>query len=233
MGRFAGLADRLANRLASSGLNPLHLCGRTLLSVVPGGMGMGMGMGMGKGVGVSAHRLAGSVAGDAAVGTLSSVDLRRHHPDLMDRTRGLELGDTARARELINAASLKGLTREIVAARVRSGGRGLLAINLMRAASAYAACVRCALEAGIDAVVVGAGLPLNLPDLAQDHPQTALIPIPIPIPIPSDARGVQLLVKKRERKKRLPDAIVIEHPRVAGGPGRGRNRRPERPALRF
>jgi nitronate monooxygenase len=37
------------------------------------------------------------------------------------------------------------------------------------------------------------------------------------VPILSDARGVQLLVRKWERKKRLPDAIVIEHPRLAGG----------------
>ncbi len=191
----------LAARLAANGLKPLQLAGRTLLPVVQGGMG----------VGVSAHGLAGSVASEGAVGTLSSVDLRRHHPDLMDRTRGLDLGDTAQARELIDAANLEALSREIAAARVRSGGRGLLAINVMRAVSAYAASVRCALEAGIDAVVVGAGLPLDLPDLAQDHPHAALIPIL------SDARGVQLLVKKWERKKRLPDAIVIEHPRLAGG----------------
>ena len=195
------VAPGLADRLAASGLKPLQLGGRTLLPVVQGGMG----------VGVSAHGLAGSVAAEGAVGTLSSVDLRRHHPDLMDRTRGLDLGDTARARELIDAANLEGLTREIAAARARSGERGLLAINVMRAVSADAASVRCALEAGIDAVVVGAGLPLDLPDLAQDHPKAALIPIL------SDARGVQLLVKKWERKKRLPDAIVIEHPRLAGG----------------
>jgi nitronate monooxygenase len=37
------------------------------------------------------------------------------------------------------------------------------------------------------------------------------------VPILSDARGVQLLVRKWERRKRLPDAIVIEHPRLAGG----------------
>ncbi|HET8869890.1 MAG TPA: nitronate monooxygenase, partial [Aquabacterium sp.] len=75
----------------------------------------------------------------------------------------------------------------------------------------YAAYVKRSLEAGIDAVVVGAGLPLDLPDLAQDHPKALLVPIL------SDARGVQLIVKKWERKKRLPDAIVIEHPRLAGG----------------
>ena len=81
----------------------------------------------------------------------------------------------------------------------------------MRAVSAYASSVQTALECGIDAVVVGAGLPLDLPDLAHDHPQALLVPIL------SDARGVSLLVKKWERKKRLPDAIVIEHPRWAGG----------------
>jgi nitronate monooxygenase len=161
------------------------------------------------GVGVSAHRLAGAVAGEGGVGTLSSVDLRRHHADLMERTSGLAPGEAAR--QAIDEANLEAISREIAAARELSGGRGLLAINVMRAVSAYAPSVRRALEAGIDAVVVGAGLPLDLPDLAQDHPRAALIPIL------SDARGVQLIVKKWERRKRLPDAIVVEHPRLAGG----------------
>lgn len=187
------------NWLERSGLGALRLAGRTLLPIVQGGMG----------IGISGHRLAGSVAAMGGVGTLSSVDLRRHHPDLMDETRELTPGDAAKAG--INAANLIAIDREIQAARARTGGRGLLAINVMRAVSEYAANVTRALEAGIDAVVVGAGLPLDLPDLAKDHPKAALIPIL------SDARGVQLLVKKWERKKRLPDAIVIEHPRLAGG----------------
>ena len=81
----------------------------------------------------------------------------------------------------------------------------------MRAVSAYAGYVRTACERGIDAIVMGAGLPLDLPDLAADHPEVALIPIL------SDARGIQLVVRKWARKDRLPDAIVIEHPRYAGG----------------
>jgi nitronate monooxygenase len=92
-----------------------------------------------------------------------------------------------------------------------SRGRGLLAINVMRAVGEYGPSVTRALECGIDAVVVGAGLPLDLPDLARDHPAALLVPIL------SDARGVQLVVRKWERKKRVPDAIVIEHPRLAGG----------------
>lgn len=189
----------LAELLERSGLSALRLRGRRLLPIVQGGMG----------VGVSAHRLAGSVAALGGVGTLSSVDLRRHHPDLMERTRGLGSGEAAK--QAIDAANLEAIDREVAAARKRSAGRGLLAMNVMRAVSQYAASVKRALEAGIDAIVVGAGLPLDLPDLAQDHPKALLIPIL------SDSRGVQLLVKKWERKKRLPDAIVIEHPRLAGG----------------
>ena len=189
--------------LRPGGLSPLRLGGRTLLPIVQGGMG----------IGISAHRLAGSVAALGAVGTISSVDLRRHHPDLMERTRDLAAGAaaTAAAKQSINEANLEALGREIGAARALANGRGLLAINVMRAVSEYGPLVKRALECGVDAVVVGAGLPLDLPDLAQDHPGALLVPIL------SDARGVQLLVRKWERKKRLPDAIVIEHPRLAGG----------------
>ena len=167
--------------LQRSGLQPLHLAGRTLLPIVQGGMG----------IGISGNRLAGSVAAVGGVGTLSAVDLRRHHPDLMDQTRELPPGEAAK--DGINQANLEALGREIKAARERTGGKGLLAVNVMRAVAEYAACVTKALESGIDAVVVGAGLPLDLPDLAKDHPKAALIPIL------SDARGVQLLVKKSKR----------------------------------
>jgi nitronate monooxygenase len=194
------LADGdLATRWHASGLAPLRLAGRALLPLVQGGMG----------VGVSAHRLAGSVAAQGAVGTISSIDLRRHHPDLMARTQSQGTGPQARA--VIDAANVEALRREIAAARKLAQGRGLLAVNVMRAVSEYAALVRTSLEAGIDAVVVGAGLPLDLPELAREHPNVALIPIL------SDARGIALVVKKWERKQRIPDAIVIEHPRWAGG----------------
>lgn len=183
----------------SAGLAPLRMAGKALLPIVQGGMG----------IGVSAHRLAGSVAACDAMGTLSSVDLRRHHSDLMDATRGLGTGPDAKAR--IDAANLEALSREVRQARALAQGAGLLAMNVMRAVSEYAAYVKRSLEEGIDALVVGAGLPLDLPDLAAEHPKTALIPIL------SDSRGVQLVLRKWERKKRVPDAIVLEHPRLAGG----------------
>ncbi len=191
--------QQLQSLFERSGLRALELKGRRLLPIVQGGMG----------VGVSAQQLAGTVASLGGVGTLSSVDLRRQHPDLMARTEGHNAGDAAK--RLINEVNLIALEREIQGAKQRAQGRGLVALNVMRAVAEYAPQVRRALECGIEAVVVGAGLPLDLPDLAAEHPQVALIPIL------SDARGVQLIVRKWERKQRLPDAIVIEHPRLAGG----------------
>lgn len=189
----------MAALLARSGLKPLQLGAKSVLPVIQGGMG----------IGVSAHRLAGAVAAQGGVGTLSSVDLRRQHADLMERTRGLGVGPDAKA--LIDAANLEALGREVRQARALSGGMGLLAMNIMRAVGEYVAYVRRSLDEGIDALVVGAGLPLDLPELAADHPKTALVPIL------SDARGVHLVVRKWERKKRMPDAVVLEHPGWAGG----------------
>ncbi|MDE1942794.1 MAG: nitronate monooxygenase [Betaproteobacteria bacterium] len=185
--------------LQTHGLRPLVIKGKTLLPVVQGGMG----------VGISAHRLAGTVSALGGMGTIASIDLRHHHPDLLARTRGLRHNGEARA--IVDAANREALAREIAAARALSQGRGLLAVNVMRAVSDYPHYVAQSLASGADALVVGAGLPLDLPDLAADHPQVALIPIL------SDARGIQLIVKKWERKQRLPDAIVIEHPAHAGG----------------
>ena len=198
----SALVEQLREKATASGLKLWSLAGKTLIPVVQGGMG----------VGISAGGLAGTVARMGAVGTISSVDLRRLHPDLMEKTRPLEKSrDVAHAKGVIDAANNEALRREIARAREISQGLGLIAVNVMKAISAYAQNVRTALEAGIDAVVVGAGLPLDLPELAKDHPKAALIPIL------SDARGVQLIVKKWEKKGRLPDAIVIEHPRLAGG----------------
>lgn len=188
-----------ATELARAGvIAPWHFRGRKLLPVVQGGMG----------VGVSAGGLAGTVASFGGTGTISSVDLRRLHPDLMERTGALE-GPQAKAQ--IDAANKEALDREIRRARRIARGRGLIAVNVMKALDQYETYVRQALESGADALAVGAGLPLDLPDLARDFPHVALLPIL------SDARGIQLLVRKWEKKGRLPDAIVVEHPRLAGG----------------
>jgi nitronate monooxygenase len=176
-------------------LPPLRLKGRALLPIVQGGMG----------VGVSAHRLAGTVAQLNGVGTIASVDLRRHHADLMAAT------GTSRDKAAIQRANLVGLDREIRAALDLAQGSGMIAVNVMRAVGQYADYVRQSCESGAHAIVAGAGLPLDLPELTAAFPDVALIPIL------SDARGIAVVLKKWQRKQRLPDAIVIEHPKYAGG----------------
>ncbi|MES2130652.1 MAG: nitronate monooxygenase family protein [Pseudomonadota bacterium] len=173
----------------------LNIRERSLLPIVQGGMG----------IGISAQRLAGTVARLGAVGTVASVDLRRHHPDLMERT-GL-----SRDRKLIEAANLEALDREVKGALRLAEGCGMVAVNVMRAVNQYPQLVRQACESGAHAVVVGAGLPLDLPSLTARFPEVALVPIL------SDVRGIELLLKKWMRKGRLPDAIIIENPRYAAG----------------
>ena len=179
----------------------LAIRGHTLLPIVQGGMG----------VGVSAHRLAGAVARAGAMGTIASIDLRHHHADLMEEAKHCRDKDT------LNRLNLIALDREIKAALAIAAGKGLVAVNVMKAVDAHPAYVRQACASGAQAIVMGAGLPLDLPELTEDYPDVALIPIL------SDARGVAILMKKWSRLKkfgsggRLPDAIVIEHPRYAGG----------------
>ncbi len=173
----------------------LRLKGRTLLPIVQGGMG----------VGISAHRLAGTVAGLGAVGTIASVDLRHHHPDLLERGRRVH------DKDILNPLNLIALDREVRAALELAGGHGLVAVNVMKAVSEHAAHIRQACESGAHLIVMGAGLPLDLPEMAADFPDVGLIPIL------SDARGIAIVLKKWMRKSRLPDAIVVEHPGHAGG----------------
>ena len=176
-------------------MTTLQLGGREARPLVQGGMG----------IGVSAHRLAGAVAREGCVGTISSVDLRRLHPDLMRAT------ERTRDRQAIEQANRTALEREIGAAREASGGRGAIAVNVMRAVSQYADYVRTSCAAGADAIVAGAGLALDLPELARDWPRVALVPIV------SEARAASLILRRWQKRGRAPDAIVVEHPRYAGG----------------
>ena len=129
------LKDQL---LSASWFKPLTLAGKKILPIVQGGMG----------VGVSAHSLAGAVARENAMGTIASIDLRHHHPDLMEQT------ERCRDRELIDQANLIALDREIKAARIKSKGRGLIAVNVMKAVRQHPALVRQTCESGADVLPV-------------------------------------------------------------------------------
>jgi len=185
-------------KIESSGMitpQSFFLRGKTLLPIVQGGMG----------VGISAHRLAGTVARAGAMGTIASIDLRHHHADLSEQAKH------CRDKDELNRLNLIALDREIKAALELAAGNGMVAVNVMKAVTEHPALIRQACASGAQAIVMGAGLPLDLPEMTEDFPDVALIPIL------SDARGVAIVLKKWARKQRLPDAIVIEHPLYAGG----------------
>jgi len=168
---------------------------KQLLPIIQGGMG----------VGISAHKLAGTVANEGAIGTIASVELRRLHHDIMHETHRCRDHDT------LFAGNLKALDREINAAKNISNDNGFIAVNVMQAVKHHAELVEQACKSGADAIIMGAGLPFNLPELTSGYNNVALIPIL------SEIRGIRAVLKRWMRKKRLPDAIVIEHPGFAGG----------------
>ena len=143
------------------------------------------------GVGVSLYPLARAVAVAGGLGLLSSACL-----DLMVSTRiGLKVETSEAVRSEVAAA--------------KAGG-GYAGINIMVAVQRdYESTVRAAIDAGADAIVSGAGLPLALPSIKPPG-DTALIPIV------SSARALSLICRRWERQHYRPDAVVLEGP-LAGG----------------
>ena len=145
----------------------------------------------GMGVGVSLAPLASAVAAAGGLGLISSAGLDR----IVSRRLGRKVG-------IYEAVRL-----EVEAAKARGGFAG---VNIMVALQRdFVSSVRAALDAGADAIVSGAGLPLSLPAV-QPARSTALIPIV------SSARALAVICRRWERQHVRPDAVVLEGP-LAGG----------------
>ena len=158
---------------------------RLPLPVIQGGMG----------VGVSLGGLAGAVAACGGMGCVSAAHAGYREPDF---------------RQNPQEADLRGLKQEIARARRLSGGRGLVAVNLMVAMKQYAPLVQAAVEAGADAIISGAGLPLELPGLVGEA-DVALAPIV------SSARAAKLILKTWDKRYGVaPDFLVIEGCKAGG-----------------
>lgn len=163
-------------------LPPLKIKGKTIpVPLIQGGMG----------VGVSLHPLARAVAREKGLGIVSSACLDR----LVSKRSGKKYNSYEAAYEEVSLAKTEG---------------GFAGINIMVAlVRDYEDSVKGSLDAGADAIISGAGLPLNLPAI-QPPKDTALIPIV------SSARALELICKKWERLGYRPDAVVLEGP-LAGG----------------
>ena len=157
---------------------------RARIPVIQGGMG----------VGVSLANLAGAVAANGGIGVISTAQIGFREPDF--RKDPIE-------------CNLRAIGKEIAKARDLAKG-GILGVNIMVATRRYEDYVRAAVKAGIDLVISGAGLPMNLPELTAGS-RTKIAPIV------SGRKALDLLVRYWKKKyDRRPDLVVIEGPEAGG-----------------
>ncbi len=148
----------------------------------------------GMGVGISLSSLAGAVAAEGGIGVISTAQIGYREPDFDTNPLG---------------ANLRAIGSEIQKAR-RIARDGILGVNIMVATRKYEEYVKAAVAAGIDLIISGAGLPMDLPRLVGAA-RTKLAPIV------SSVKSAQVIMKYWWKKySRLPDMIVIEGP-LAGG----------------
>lgn len=148
----------------------------------------------GMGVGVSLSSLAGAVAAAGGVGVISTAQIGFRQPDF--------------AKNPIEC-NLRVVKEEIRKAREKAKG-GILGVNIMVVTRRYEDYVRAAVEAGIDLVVSGAGLPMKLPELVAG----SLTKI---APIVSGRKALEVIVKYWTKKyHHLPDMVVVEGPKAGG-----------------
>lgn len=148
----------------------------------------------GMGVGVSLSSLAGNVAKEGGIGVISTAQIGYRETDFDADPIG---------------ANLRTIGTEIAKAREIAKG-GILGVNIMVATRKYEEYVRAAVAAGIDLIISGAGLPMDLPKIVGAA-KTKLLPIV------SSVKSAQVIMKYWWKKyNRLPDAVVVEGP-LAGG----------------
>ncbi len=148
----------------------------------------------GMGVGISMSGLASAVANEGGIGVISAA------------MAGIGEADV---RQDSGEANTRVLLEEIKKARKKT--MGILGVNIMVALSDYADLIRASLDAGIDMIFTGAGLPLDLPRYLINGTRTKLVPIV------SSARAAVLLCRKwLNRFDYLPDAFVVEGPKAGG-----------------
>jgi NAD(P)H-dependent flavin oxidoreductase YrpB (nitropropane dioxygenase family) len=155
------------------------------LPIIQGGMG----------IGVSRCRLAGAVAKEGGMGVISTAQVGYDEPDFAKQPE---------------EANLRVLPQQIQKAKELAGGNGLVAVNIMAVTQLYETYVKKVCEAGVDAIISGAGLPTSLPEYAAGY-DVALAPIV------SSAKSANVILKYWDKKyNRTADFLVIEGPKAGG-----------------
>ncbi len=149
----------------------------------------------GMGVGVSLGNLAGHVALAGGMGVISTA-----HP-------GYRADDFETNCNEVNAREL---AVEIQKAKEISKGKGIVAINAMVALRDYANLVKAAVSAGVESIISGAGLPLNLPSFVEGTNISIA-------PIVSSGKAAKVILRNWTKKyNRVADFIVIEGSKAGG-----------------
>ncbi|WP_061996074.1 nitronate monooxygenase family protein [Clostridium sp. ATCC 25772] len=154
------------------------------LPIIQGGMG----------VGISSSSLAAAVAKCGGVGIISTAQIGYDEDDF--EKKPIE-------------ANLRALKKHILKAKEECKN-GIIGINIMVATRYYEEHVKVALEAGVDLIISGAGIPRNLPKLVEGYNVKIA-------PIVSSVKAAELILRVWDKKyNRIPDIIVVEGPRAGG-----------------
>lgn len=148
----------------------------------------------GMGVGVSLSGLAGAVAAAGGIGIISTANIGFRDPNF--------------AKDPLEC-NLKALKEEIRKAK-EIAPNGIIGMNTMVVTRLYEKYIKTAVESGIDLIISGAGLPMDLPKFVEGS-NTKIAPVV------SSKKALQVIVRYWTKKyNRLPDLVVIEGP-MAGG----------------
>lgn len=148
----------------------------------------------GMGVGISLSGLAGAVAAEGGVGIISTAQIGYQYPSFDLDPIG---------------TNLQAIKEEVSRAK-KFAKNGIIGVNIMVATRKYEEYVKAAVEAGVDLIISGAGLPMKLPELVKGS-KTMIAPIV------SSLKSAQVILKYWMRKyQKLPDLIVIEGPEAGG-----------------
>ena len=120
------------------------------LPIVQGGMG----------IGISRSNLAAAVSNSGGLGVLSGAQIGHDEPDFETNTL---------------QANLRAVKKHIKKAKEATNGK-MIGINLMVAMENYEEHVQAAVDAGVDIIISGAGLPLTLPGLLKGS-DTMFVPM--------------------------------------------------------
>jgi NAD(P)H-dependent flavin oxidoreductase YrpB (nitropropane dioxygenase family) len=175
------------------------------VSLIQGGMGLG----------VSVVNLVSAVAEQGGAGIIASVGLgllRGHFSEEMAKRKNELLtlkGSQRRALQnhIYAKANSAALADEIRHARKKSNG--IIGVNILHALNDYPSLVRTSVKENVDLIIVGAGIPKDLPKYLGDKNIKLL-------PIVSSARVANFICKAWKKYNKIPDAIIVEGP-LAGG----------------